>query len=194
MASTQTSSNSKPKMKFRAIDNFDHTDLPPDLPEGKWDFVIKKATARSTKSNDPMVSLVLEVTKAHDDEHEALVGKTVDDMVIFYDDQAQPERTRASKMQKVRMRQICEAFELETDIIPTSISEDGHELFEYAEALQGAQGTAWTTVRTDTETNESRTNVLYAEPAGGMTRLEPADDDDAPSGKKKPAAKKHARR
>lgn len=179
MASPQTSNGAKGKLKMKAIDAFSYDKLPPDLPSGKWRFTIDKAVARATQKGQPMISLKFKVEEAFDDEHESLVGKSIDELVIFYADNDE-ENSRAAKMNKVRIRQLCEAAEVDLDAIPKRIGADGAELEQFAETLRGQSFEAWTIVKTQ-DSGEQRTNVMYTEPGGGLSLAEPEAEDEPPA-------------
>jgi hypothetical protein len=189
---TTTQSNGGRKMKFKPIESFDVDALPPDLPAGKWEFEIDKCDVRATsaeKGSNPMLSFKYKVKSADDETNESYVGKSVDEVIVFYGNEA--DNLRAAKMSKVKLRQLCELLEM-VDEIPRSITEESLE--EFAEALRGKEFTAWTTVR-KMESGEERTNVQYVEPGGGLKLSSSTDDDEEkPAPKGKAAKGKSARR
>lgn len=165
----------KAKAKFRPIDNFDVDDLPADLPRGKWKVRIQKVKVTGTADQDPMLFITYEVLKAFDKKNKSLEGKTVDERVIFYSPK-KTERDRARKFNNIRMRNICEAFELDTDIIPKGkVNEE--TLTAYAEALENAEGIVWTSVKKDPERGD-QTNVHYSAPSGLADTTDEDDDEE----------------
>jgi hypothetical protein len=192
MATTTTPNGSK-KMKFKPIENFDVDALPPDLPAGKWSFVIDKCIVRATspeKGSRPMLSFKYKVTAADEPENESYVGKSIDEVVIFYAND-ETDNLRAAKMSKVKLRQLCELVDMVADI-PKSITEETLE--EFAEALTGKEFDAWTTVRTMPDSNEQRANVQYVEPGGGLKLSSNEEEEEEEKPKKGASSKKTSRR
>lgn len=172
------------------------TTIQPDAPEGKWEALIPKGKCKivqtaAEKGGDPGVMLVFKLQEADDEKNRSFQNSELFQRVYFYgaDD---ADHRRAANMNLQFMRGLCEATDLDfADIYPTEISEDGHELQELIEALEGKSVTIWTVHRKSKAGNgEEMINVdiRFKEPGAGLVSNDNAGDEEERPGKTKKAA------
>jgi hypothetical protein len=102
-------------------------------------------------------------------------------------------------MAKLRIREICEATDVDLDLIPKKIGDDPEtELEPLIRALEGKKFTGWTKLQTRKDTGEIVTEISFRDMNALLTSGADDDDDNddededdkpAPKGKKKPASK-----
>jgi len=192
-----TESNQK-KMEYKRV-KFDVNEIAPDAPAGEWKVSIPrgKCKVQPTKEDRyPMliVPIRLEGTEEESETYTKALGAELSSMIVFFGD----EKARAARMSKLRLRQLCEAADVDLDVIPKDLEDPEADLEPLIRALEGKKFTAWTRLTTRKDTGEVTTELIFQNPnktlaaAGGDDDDE--DDDDTPqrggksaSAKKKPA-------
>jgi len=192
-----TESNQK-KMEYKRV-KFDVNEIAPDAPAGEWKVSIPrgKCKVQPTKEDRyPMliVPIRLEGTEEESETYTKALGAELSSMIVFFGD----EKARAARMSKLRLRQLCEAADVDLDVIPKDLEDPEADLEPLIRALEGKKFTAWTRLTTWKDTGEVTTELIFQNPnktlaaAGGDDDDE--DDDDKPqrggksaSAKKKPA-------
>lgn len=192
MATTQTNSTgNKGKMQFKPA-SFDVKTLPPSLPIGGW--LATSTVKLKNKDGRPMLIVEWKTDEATGDDAEdraSAVGGSEADFINFFDD-ADSNNAQRSKMNKLTLRKLCEALEVDLDVIPTKW-ESEEDFAELIAALDNRQCAIWTTHRTNDDTGEIRVKIHYTEPGAGLA-LAAADDEEEekPKAKSKTAGSKTA--
>jgi hypothetical protein len=184
------------KMEYKQV-NFDVNEIAPDAPAGEWMVSIPrgKCKVQPTKEDHyPMliVPVRLDKTEEEGDEFQKALGSELSTMIVFFDD-AKP---RAARMSKLRLRQLCEAADVDLDVIPKKLNDPDNDLEPLIRALEGKKFPAWTKHTTRKDTGEVVTDLLFQKPGGLKTTADNDDeeeDDDKPRGKAA-AGRKNGRR
>lgn len=188
------------KMAYARV-SFDVNEIAPDAPAGEWQVSIPrgKCKVQPTKENRfPMVIVPIRLDSTEDDNDEALqkaLGAELSVFLVFGG-----KTPRGERMGKLRIRQLCEAADVDLDIIPKDLGEDpDSELEPLIRALEGKKFTAWTRLQTRKDTGEVTTEVLFQDPNKMLSSAKGGDDDDddnddedeneRPKGKARPAGK-----
>lgn len=204
MATASQSTNSK-KMEYKKV-KYDVNEILPDAPAGQWECVIPrgKCKVQPTKEDKfPMVVVPvrLEKTDEEGEEFQRALGTDLTSWLVFGGN-----TPRAERMSKFRIRQFCEALDIDLDLIPKEINDPENDFLQFIRAIEGKRFTAWTFVRNRTDTGEDVTELRFQDPSGPMRGksdddddgdADPDDDEDKKStgkGKAKPAAKKKTSR
>lgn len=145
-------------LEFSPISTGSMTEIPPDAPAGEWLAEAKVKPSKTQKDGRPMLIVEWTIRGACDPNLEEHVGKRVTDFIVFWD-----EKDKASRMAKVRMREMCVALKLESP--DTSSFEDGNwsSMRPFIEALEGGTHTIFTKVETS-KAGEQRAVVSYTRP------------------------------
>lgn len=173
------------------------TERLPDAPEGEWEALIPKGKCKVlvTQNGDPRVIIPVKLVKAASEENESFQNSEVQFSVIIFDDDDTSKR-RAANMMKDRLRQLCEAVEVEFgEVYPTEVSSDQDFAKMFGE-IEGKKLTVWTVHnkrRSDTGEEIVDTEVRFKQPGTGLVSAKSDDEDEDRPGKK-PAAKGKARR
>lgn len=176
MASTAT--NGRKKMDFKEV-SFDVNEIAPDAPEGEWLATIPrgKIKIQPTKEDKyPMMIVPLRLDEYKGDEEgeefEKALGAELAVMIVFFGN----EKARAARMSKLRLRQLCEATDVDLDIIPKTISSEA-DFADLVAALEGKKLPIWTkhTVRRDTD--ETVVDVRFQDPKA-LTKGRGKDGDE----------------
>jgi hypothetical protein len=174
--------NTKQKMEYRKV-KFDVNEIAPDAPSGEWTVSIPrgKCKVQPTKEDRfPMliVPIRLEGTEEESEECQKALGAELSSMIVFFDD----TKARAARMSKLRLRQLCEAADVDLDVVPKTIeSED--DLEPLIRALEGKKFTAWTRLTTRKDTGEVTTEVVFQNPSKPLAAKgddEEEDEDETP--------------
>ena len=192
---TQNSSaNGSKVMDFKPVD-YDRDTLPPDAPAGKWLATCTVRKKPTNKDQYPMLILNYKLEETDDEDNEHALGSEVADFLVFG-----PDTAKGSKQAKLRHRKVCEAFGVDLTVLPTGNLKSWDDLQELIDALDKRRVTIYTSVKTDPESGESRTNVYYTPPGGSFKDPDAEEEEQqaAPRGrtasngkaaKGKPAAK-----
>ena len=199
MATNSTSTHSQGKrMEYKQVE-FDVNEIAPDAPVGEWGVSIPrgKCKVQPTKEDKyPMLIVPIRLDKSDEEgeEFQKALGAELSTMIVFFGD----EKARAARMSKLRLRQLCEAADIDLDLVPKRLTDPESDLEPLIRALEGKKFTAWTrhTIRKDT--GETTTEILFQNPKAALTGSGDGDgegdDDDRPAARSggKPA-KKNAR-
>jgi hypothetical protein len=193
------------KMDYKRV-KFDVNEITPDAPAGEWGVSIPrgKCKVQPTKEDRyPMliVPVRLDSTAEEDDSFQRALGTELSSMIVFFGD----EKARAARMSKLRLRQLCEAADVDLDIVPKELNDPENDLEELIRALEGKKFTAWTRLTTRKDTGETVTELLFSNPSKPLSAKEAEDEDDeddekgddeaeSPSRRKKAAAGKNGKR
>ena len=184
------------KMEYKKV-SFDVNEIAPDAPAGEWDVSIPrgKCKVQPTKEDRyPMliVPVRLDGTEEEGETFEKALGAELSTMIVFFGD----EKARAARMSKLRLRQLCEAADVDLDLVPKELDDPESDLEPLIRALEGKKFKAWTKLSTRKDTGEVVSELLFQNPnkaitAGGDDE-DDDDEDEAPRGgaKKKTPAKK----
>jgi hypothetical protein len=179
------------KMEYKQV-NFDVNEIAPDAPVGEWMVSIPrgKCKVQPTKEDHfPMLIVPVRLDKTEEDgeEHQKALGSELSTMIVFFDD----SKPRAARMSKLRLRQLCEAADVDLDVIPKKLTDPDNDLEPLIRALEGKKFPAWTKHQTRKDTGEVVTELLFQKPGGLKTTAENDDDEDEPA--RKPSGKKTRR-
>lgn len=183
------------KMDYRKV-NFDVTEIAPDAPEGEWmgKIPMGKCKVQPTKEDRyPMliVPVRLESTEEEDSKYEKALGVELPTMIVFFDD----EKARAARLTKLRLRQLCEAADVDLDVIPKRIGEDPeNELGPLIRELEGKTFPVWTVLETRKDTGEVVTELRFQNPKKTLTSAgDDEDDEDDDSGEDRRSRRSNSR-
>ena len=166
------------KMEYRKV-NFDVNEIAPDAPEGAWMVSIPrgKCKVQPTKEDKyPMliVPIRLDKTEEDGDEFQAAIATELSVMIVFFSD----TDGRKARLSKVRLRQLCEAADVDLDVIPKEIGDDpANELEPLIKELEGKKFQAWTVLQTRKDTGEVTTEIRFTDPDQKMSAARDDDDD-----------------
>lgn len=179
-----TSAQQGKKMEYKQV-NFDVNEIAPDAPVGEWVVSIPrgKCKVQPTKEDHfPMliVPIRLDKTEEEGEEFEKALGSELSTMIVFFDD----TKPRAARMSKLRLRQLCEAADVDLDIIPKKLTDPDNDLEPLIRALEGKKFPAWTKHSVRKDTGETVTDLLFQKP-GGLSKTAETDEeeDETPRGK-----------
>lgn len=158
------------EVQFRAVKTGNMADIPPDLPRGEWIAVCKVKKAATSKDSFPMLVLEWKTVEALTDGNESFVGKSVTDFLVFY-----PGDHKDCKMGRIKLREICGAFEVSLPSVTEVESWD--DLGDFVRELEGLKGKIYTTIRQRKDTGEPQTQTSYSAPRGFNGGLNVAADD-----------------
>ena len=193
-----TANSNQKKMEYKRV-SFDVNEIAPDAPAGEWQVSIPrgKCKVQPTKEDHfPMiiVPIRLDSTEEEDEAFQKALGTELSTFLVFG-----AKTPRGERMCKLRIREICEAADVDLDLIPKKLGDDPEtELEPLIRALEGNKFTAWTKLQARKDTGEVVTEISFQDlnkllTAKGGDEDEDDDEDDAPArgtskGKKKPAA------
>lgn len=191
-ANTQRQSSSEKKMQYRKV-SFDVHEIAPDAPEGEWQVSIPrgKCKVQPTKEDHyPMliVPVRLDGTEEDGEEFEKALGVELSSMIVFFGD----EKARAARLSKLRLRQLCEAADVDLDVIPKELEDPENDLEPLIRALEGKKFTAWTVLRTRKDTGEVVSELSFQNPNKPLTSNDADDEDDDEEEDDRPSRKKRA--
>ncbi len=190
------------KMEFKRVE-FDIDQIAPDAPGGEWTASIPRGKCKIQPTREdqfPMVIVPIRLDKTDEDGEafEKALGTELTTFLVFGG-----KSPRGERMSKLRIREICEACEIDLDVLPKVIA-DRDDLEPFVRELEGKKLKVWTVVTTRKDTGEEVTEIRFRDPKGTLKRADADDDDDddeAPAservptrGAKKPAAKPAAKR
>lgn len=173
-------------MDFKPVD-YDRDTIPPDAPAGTWEAscsVKKKTTA---KDQYPMLILNFKLEDTEEEDNKHALGSEVADFLVFF-----PDGAKGSKQAKLRLRKVCEAFKVDLSILPTGRIGSWDDLQDFIDAIDKQRCVIYTTVKTDPESGESRTNVFYTQPGGSFAAPDEEEDEAPARGAKGKTASKAA--
>ncbi len=203
MASTQTNSNSK-KMDYKPV-KFDVNEIAPDAPAGEWSATIPRSKCKVQPTKEeryPMliIPIRLDGTEEDDEVFQKSLGTELSLMIVFFGD----EKAKAARMSKLRLRQLCEATDVDLDVIPKELKDPENDLEPLIRAIEGKKLKVWTVLNVRKDTGEEVTEIRLADPKAPIRASGANDDDDdadddedeaAPKkATKKPAAKASGKR
>lgn len=198
MAKSEQQSNQGKKMEYKRV-SFDINEIAPDAPAGEWKASIPRGKCKVQPTKDdhfPMiiVPIRLDSTEEEGETFERALGTELSVFLVFGS-----KNPRGERLGKLRIRQICEAADVDLDVIPKDIN-DGDDLQPLVRALEGKKFTVWTRLQTRKDTGEVTSEVLFQDPNRTLSAAsDDADDDnegeeeeETPAPKKKPAASKNS--
>jgi len=187
--------NQGKKMDYKRV-SFDVNEIAPDAPAGEWKVSIPrgKCKVQPTKEDRyPMLIVPIrrDSTEEEDETFQKALGAELSSMIVFFGD----EKARAARMSKLRLRQLCEAADVDLDVVPKDLEDPENDLEPLIRELEGKKFTAWTVLTTRKDTGVVTTEVRFQNPTKTLSATKGEDDDDnddeeedKPRGKKKPAA------
>lgn len=186
--------DSQKKMEYKRV-KFDVNEIAPDAPAGEWAVSIPrgKCKVQPTKEDRyPMliVPIRLDGTEEEGETYQKALGAELSAMIVFFGD----EKARAARMSKLRLRQLCEAADVDLDLVPKDLEDPENDLEPLIRALEGKKFTAWTRLQTRKDTGEVTTELVFQNPNKALSAAggddDEDDDEDKPAGKKPAPAKK----
>ena len=166
------SANGQKQMEFTPV-NYDGGEVPPEAPAGEWQAVCEVKKSKTQKDRFPKLKLNWKLQDTEEEEHKTFLGSSVTDFLVFF-----PVGHKAAGMAKRRLKKLCEALDIDMSTLPTGKASSWDDFAEFIEALDKQVATIWTVVKTDEESGESRTNVVYSRPGGSFKKDEEEDDDE----------------
>lgn len=175
----------KKKMEYKRV-SFDINEIAPDAPAGEWRASIPrgKCKVQPTKEDRfPMIILPvrLDSTEEEDEKFQKSLGTELSTFMVFGS-----KTPRGERMQKLRIREICEALDVDLDLIPKDIDDPENDLEPLIKALEGQKCTVWTRLQTRKDTGEVVSELMFRDPNRTLSAAGSADDDDDED---KPAAR-----
>jgi hypothetical protein len=177
VAQPNTNSKGKGRMEFKKVD-FDVHEIAPDAPKGEWDVSIPRGKCKVLPTKEehyPMliVPIRLDKTDEEGETFEKALGTELSVMIVFFGN----EKARGARMAKLKLTQLCEAADVDLDVVPKSIS-SGEDIADLVNALEGKKFKAWTTHRTRSDTGETLVDVHFKKPGGLSAKGITAEDDE----------------
>lgn len=185
----ETQSNQK-KMEYKRV-SFDINEIAPDAPAGEWQASIPrgKCKVQPTKEDKfPMIILPvrLDSTEEDDEKFQKSLGTELSTFMVFGS-----KSPRGERMAKLRIREICEALDVDLDLIPKKLGDDPeNELEPLIKAMEGKKCTVWTRLQTRKDTGEVVSELLFRDPNRVLSAAGSDDDDDEDEDKPRGAKKK----
>jgi hypothetical protein len=191
----QTNTAGQKRMDYKRV-KFNIDEIAPDAPAGEWEVSIPrgKCKVQPTKEDHyPMliVPIRLDKTDETDEVYEKALGAELSAMIVFFGN----EKARAARMSKLRLRQLCEAADVDLDVVPKELEDPENDLEPLIRALEGKKFTAWTVLQTRKDTGEVVTELRFQNPNKALTAAgddddedENEDEDEKPRGRAKPTA------
>jgi hypothetical protein len=179
MANASKSTNQK-KLEYKRV-SYDVNEIAPDAPAGEWLVSIPrgKCKVQPTKEDRyPMLIVPFRIEKCADEDDEVLaraIGTELSTMIVFFGEEA---NARAIRLSKIRLRQLCEAADVDLDLVPKEIDDPDNDLEPLIRALEGKKFPAWTVLTTRKDTGEVTTEMRFQDPKGTLKRAEDDEDED----------------
>lgn len=183
MSTATTNSKSKggsndKKMQYKRV-SYDVNEIAPDAPEAEWKMAIPrgKAKVQPTKEEQlPMlvIPIRLEATDEEGDKFEKAVGTELSIFIVFFGE----DNPRAAKLSKLRLRSLCEATDVDLDLIPKELDDPETQLQPLIRALEGKKFTGWTVHQVRRDTGEVVTEIRFTNPTKVLTKGGDDEDED----------------
>lgn len=176
---TNSAAASKRTMEYRKV-AFDVHEIAPDAPEGEWGVSIPrgKCKVQPTKEDRyPMLIVPIRLDKTDEDgeAYEKALGVELSVMIVFFGD----EKPRAARLSKIRLRQLCEAADVDLDVIPKELGDDPeNELEPLIRELEGKKFSAWTVLQTRKDTGEVTSEVKFLDPHKTLASSRDGEDEE----------------
>lgn len=145
-------------LEFSPISTGSMTEIPPDAPAGEWVAEAKVKPSKTQKDGRPMLIVEWTIREARDPFQEEHIGKRVTDFIVFWD-----EKDKASRMAKVRMREMCTSLGIESPDTSSFTEGNWGSMRPFIEALEAGTHTIFTKVETS-KAGEQRAVVTYTRP------------------------------
>ena len=163
MASNGTQTHGK-RMEYKQVDNFDVNDIAPDAPVGEWQVSIPRGKCKVQPTKEEKLPLLivpirLDKTDEEGEEFQKALGSELAKMFTFG-----MSNPRADRQMKRELRQLCEAADVDLDIIPKKLRDPENDLEPLIRAFEGKKFTAWTKHRVRKDTGETIVDVLVQNP------------------------------
>jgi hypothetical protein len=182
-------------MAFKEV-TYDINEIAPDAPEGAWTASIPRGKIKIQPTKEdryPMLIIPLRLDKYEGEEEgevfDKALGTELSLMVVFFGD----EKAKAARMGKLRLRQLCEATDVDLDVVPKKITSE-EDLADLVSALEGKKLPIWTKHNVRKDTGETVVDVQLQKPGGLRTAADAdeGEEDERPATRK--PAKKASRR
>lgn len=188
----RTDTNQSKKLEYKRV-QFDVNEIAPDAPAGEWDVSIPRGKCKVQPTREdhfPMiiVPIRLDKTEEDDDSFQKALGTELSTFMVFG-----AKTLRGERMAKLRIREICEAADVDLDLIPKVIEDPENDLEPLIRALEGKKFKAWTKLQARKDTGEITSELMFRDPNRTLSAAseddedENDDDDEAPRGRAKPA-------
>lgn len=172
------------KIEYKAVD-FDINEIAPDAPEGEWKMSVPrgKCKVQPTKEDHfPMIVMPVRLDKVsgenEDSEtHTKAVGTELSTFLVFGG-----KTPRGERMNKLRIRQVCELLDIDLDVIPKKITDPENDLEPLIRELEGKKFVGWTAISTRRDTGEEVTDLVFVNPDKKLSRDDEDDEDEDGAG------------
>lgn len=177
------------KMQYRRV-QFDVHEIAPDAPAGEWGVSIPRGKCKvqpTQKDKWPMliVPVRLDTTEEEEDVFTKALGTELAVFITFFGE----EMPRPANLTKLRLRELCEAADVDLDLVPKELGDDPEsDLQELIRALEGKKFTAWTIIKTRKDTGEENTELRFQNP--NKTLSTPNDEEEEEERPQRGAKKK----
>lgn len=176
MATKEQAQNKK--MEYRKV-SFDVNEIAPDAPAGEWNASIPRGKCKVQPTREekfPMiiVPVRLDGTDEEDEKFQKALGTELSTFLVFGS-----KSPRGERMAKLRIREVCEAADVDLDLIPKEIDDPENDLEPLIRALEGKKFKVWTKLQMRKDTGEVVTELVFRDPNRTLTA---ADDDDEEDG------------
>lgn len=181
MGTTTSSGNGKKnneaKMQYKKV-SFDINEIAPDAPEAEWKISIPRGKCKVQPTKEEKLPMIivpirLESTDEEGVTYEKALGTELSVFLVFGG-----KTPRGERMAKLRIREICEAADIDLDIIPKEIDDPESDLDPFIRKLEGKKFTAWTKHQVRKDTGETTTEVSFRDPKKMLTKSDEDDDSD----------------
>lgn len=181
--------NSQKSYDFKPVE-FDAENIEPDAYPGQYEAKIDSVkVSKTSKDSYPMLIMEYKLDKALSDgeDCEKSVGAIVTDFVTFFPDKdAEGKPNRSGRMGKVRFREVCDALDLNYDIVPKKIQSKS-DFDDFVKEVRGQKVTFWVTHKLD-KSGENRIGISFKAPGGNaMGELSPIDEEEEEEEERTPA-------
>lgn len=179
------------KMQYKQVD-FDVNEIAPDAPAGEWQVSIPRGQCKVQPTKEegfPMIVVPIRLDSTEEDGHDfqKALGTSLTVWLVFGG-----KNPRGERMSKLRIRQLCEAADVDLDIIPKKLDDPENQLQPLIKALEGKKFTAWTRLQTRRDTGETNTEIVFQDPNALRAAPGGDDDDDDDNEDERPAKKSAA--
>ena len=167
------------KMQFKPV-SYDVHEIAPDAPEGEWVASIPRGQIKIQPTKEdkyPMLIIPLRLDKYsgenEGEQYEKALGTVLSLMIVFFGN----EKAKAARMGKLRLRQLCEAADVDLDAVPTEIRSE-EDFAELVTSLEGKKFTVWTKHNVRKDTQETVVDVVLQKPGGLSLTPRNRDEDE----------------
>jgi len=173
----RTDTNQGKKLEYKRV-QFDVNEIAPDAPAGEWDVSIPRGKCKVQPTREehfPMiiVPIRLDKTDEDDEQFQKALGTELSTFLVFG-----AKTPRGERMAKLRIREVCEAADVDLDLIPKVIEDPETDLEPLIRALEGKKFKAWTKLQARKDTGEVVSELMFRDPNRTLSAAGDDDDED----------------